>query len=77
MITTDWTAAATLQARDDSGSELDYTFTVLRKGSLGELVRAVAGMQADERSRVVIEVAGGKSLNVAEILALAAQENLP
>jgi len=77
MTTTDWTAAATLHVRDDGGSEMDFNFTALRSGTLGELVRAVAAMPADERARVVIDVAGGKSLNVAEILALAAQENLP
>ncbi len=77
MPTTDWGAAATLHARDDGGSEMHYNFTVLAAGPLGQLVRQVAAMPADERARVVLDVAGGKSLNVSEILALAAQDDLP
>lgn len=77
MSIPDWNAAATLHARDDGGSEMQYNFTVLATGTLGELVRRVATMPSAERARVVIDVAGGKSLNVSEILALAAQEELP
>ena len=77
MPTTDWAAPATLHARDDGGSEMHYNFAVLGTGPLGDLVRQVAAMPAEERARVVIDVAGGKSLNVSEILALAAQEDLP
>ncbi len=72
----DWNATATLQARDDDGSEMHYNFAVLATGPLGELVRSVAAMPADERARVVIDVAGGSTLNVGEILALAAHEDL-
>jgi hypothetical protein len=77
MPTPDWNAPATLHARDDGGSEMQYNFTVLSTGTLAELVRQVAAMPTDERARVVIDVAGSTSLNVTEILALAAQENVP
>ena len=77
MPTTDWDAPATLHARDDGGSEMHYNFAVLATGPLGELVRQVAAMPADERARIVLDVAGGKSLNISEILALAAQDDLP
>lgn len=72
----DWNAAATLHARDDGGSEMHYNFAVLATGPLGDLVRSVAAMPAEECARVVIDVAGGNTLNVGEILALAAHEDL-
>lgn len=77
MDVIDWNAAAALHRRDDSGSELQYNFAELRKGTLGDLVRAVAQMDGDERARLVIDVAGGQSLGVPEILALAARADLP
>lgn len=77
MEAIDWSVAATLSERDDSGSDLHYHFRKLRDGSLGELVRAVAAMPAAENARLVLEVPGGKTLNVGEILALAQREDLP
>jgi hypothetical protein len=74
MSATDWAAQATLRERDDSGSELQYNFVVLKQASLRELVADVVAMDSDQRARVVIEVAGGKSLNIGEILALSAKE---
>ena len=73
----DWQTPATLHSRDDDGSDMHYDFRELRKGPLSELVRHVATLSADERSRVVIDVAGGSTLNVAEILDLAQREDLP
>jgi hypothetical protein len=73
----DWNAPATLTERDDSGSDLHYHFRTVSKGSLGELVRSVAVMPAADRARLVLEVAGGKTLNIGEILALAQREDLP
>lgn len=72
----DWNAEATLHERDDAGSELQYNFNVVKKAPLRELVTLVATMTADERSRLIIDIAGGKSLNVGEILALANSEGL-
>ena len=77
MEAIDWSVPATLSERDDSGSDLHYHFRKLRDGSLGELVRAVAAMPAAENARLVLEVPGGKTLNVGEILALAQREDLP
>lgn len=69
----DWNAEATLHERDDSGSELQYNFNVLKKGPLRDLVAEVVAMDVAQRARLVIDVAGGKSLNVGEILDLAAK----
>lgn len=77
MEAIDWNAPAALHQRDDSGSDMHYSFKTLRKGRLGELVRDVAAMTPIDRARVVIDVEGGKSLNVGEILALAEREDLP
>ena len=73
----DWNAPATLHARDDGGSDMHYDFRTVRKGSLGEMVRDVASMTSDSRARLVIEVAGGRTLGVGEILELAKSEDLP
>ena len=76
MAGLDWDAEATLHERDDSGSELQYNFTLLKKGTLRELVADVVAMDGGQRARVVIEVAGGKSLGLGEILELAAREDM-
>ena len=76
MSATDWDAQATLRERDDGGSDLQYNFAVLKTGALREMVAHVVAMEAAQRARVVIEVAGGRSLNVTEILELAAKEGL-
>lgn len=76
MDAIDWNADATLHVRDDDGSEMQYNFTKLGQGPLRDLVSRVAAMSADERARLVINVAGGKSLNVQEIIALAKQEGI-
>ncbi|MFM7404717.1 MAG: hypothetical protein ACKO1N_11680 [Erythrobacter sp.] len=72
----DWDAEATVHERDDGGSELQYNFAVLRQGALREMVAYVVAMEATQRARVVIEVAGGRSLNLPEILELSAKEGL-
>ncbi len=77
MEAIDWNAPAKLTERDDRGSDLHYHFRTLSEGPLGELVRAVTAMSTTERARIVLEVAGGKTMNVGEILALAQREDLP
>lgn len=72
----DWNAEATLHERDDAGSEMQYNFNVLNKAPLRDLVTQVVAMSTDERARLVIDIAGGKSLNVAEILEIAKAEGL-
>ena len=72
----EWDAEAVLHERDDAGSELQYNFTVLARGSLRAMVAQVAAMEPAQRARVVVEVAGGRSLGIGEILELAAKEGL-
>ena len=72
----DWNAEATLHERDDAGSELQYNFNVIKKAPLRDLVAEVVTMSADERARLIIDVAGGKSLNVGEIMELAKSEGM-
>lgn len=76
MSEPDWDAQATLHERDDGGSELQYNFAVLAKGSLRAMVAHVVAMEPAQRARVVIEVAGGKSMGLGDILELAAKEGL-
>ena len=77
MEAIDWNAPATLTERDDSGSDMHYHFRKVAEGPLAELVRTVAGMTVADRARLVLEVPGGKTLNVGEILALAQRDDLP
>jgi hypothetical protein len=72
----DWDAEATLHERDDAGSELHYNFAELRTGPLRDIVAQVAAMDSARRARLVVAVAGGQSLGVSEVLALAQQEGL-
>lgn len=72
----DWNAEATLHERDDAGSDLQYNFNVIRKAPLRDLVADVVAMATDERARLVIDVAGGKSLNIGEIIDLAKSAGL-
>lgn len=72
----DWGAPATLIERDDGGSDLHYDFRNIGTGTLGELVRQVAAMPADQRARLVID-SGHSTLNVGEIMALAQRDDLP
>jgi len=76
MAELDWDAEATLHERDDDGSELQYNFTELTTGPLRDIVAQVAAMDSAQRARLVVAVAGGKSLGVSEILALAQEEGL-
>ena len=77
MDTVDWSAPATLQERDDAGSDMHFHFRTVRQSTLGALVREVAALPIAERARVVIDVAGGSTLSVGEILTLAQREDLP
>lgn len=76
MEAVDWNAAATLHERDDDGSEMHFNFREVKKGRLGELVREVAAMPAADRARLVIDVVGGGTMNVGQIMDLAAREDL-
>lgn len=76
MRAIDWSVPATLHERDDGGSDLHYDFRTIATGTLGELVRRVAGLSSAERARLVID-SGGGTINVGEIMALAQREDLP
>lgn len=76
MDSIDLQADGTLHERDDGGSEMQYNFSVVQKGPIAELLRAVVAMTAEQRARLVLDVPGGRSLSVGEMLALAAQEGL-
>ncbi len=73
----DWSAPAKLIERDDAGSEMSYDFHERRSGTLGDLVRAVAAMPPAERTRLVIDAGAQGTLNVAQIMVLAAREDSP
>jgi hypothetical protein len=66
-----------LHERDDGGSDMHFSFRTVRTATLGSLVREVAAMPAAARARLVIDISGGTTLNVGEILALAQREDMP
>ena len=70
-----WDDCATLHARDGGG--LLHGFKVIRKGTMAELVRAVAALPADERSHYMIEKAGDRQYQPYEIMALAKRPDFP
>jgi len=76
MESVDLQAEGTLHERDDGGSEMQYNFSVVQKGQIAELLRSVVAMTAEQRARLVLDVPGGRSLNVGEMLALAEREGL-
>lgn len=76
MQAIDWNAPATLIERNDAGSDLHYDFRTIATGSLGELVRRVAGLGVNERARLVID-SGDATLNVGQIMELAGRDDLP
>lgn len=73
----DWNAPAKLIERDDSGSELTYDFHERAVGTLGELVGKVAAMSAHERARLVIDAGAQGTINVVQIIELAARDDFP
>lgn len=77
MTLVDWSAQAKLLERQDGGSDLYYEFTQLRGAPLSELVADVAAMPAADRARMVIDAGPGGTLNVGDILALAARDDYP
>ncbi|WP_293880193.1 hypothetical protein [Sphingomonas sp.] len=77
MKTPDWSAPAKLIERDDSGSEMSYDFHERDTGTLAEMVAKVAGMTAHERARMVIDGGAQGTINVAQIVELAARDDFP
>lgn len=73
----DWSAMARLYERDDSGSEMYYEFRELGTGTLAALVRQVAALPPAERARLVIDRGVAGTINIGDIMALAARADLP
>lgn len=73
----DWTASATMLARDDSGSDRDIDFRTLATGPLASLVAKVVAMPPIERARILIDRGAAGTITVAEILALAQRDDFP
>jgi hypothetical protein len=73
----DWNAPAKLIERGDSGSEMTYDFHERGAGTLGELVAKVAAMNAHERARMVIDAGMQGTINVGQIIELAARDDFP
>ncbi len=67
----DWTAAATLLERDDSGSDRDVDFRTVARGPLRDLVARVAAMAPAQRARVVIDRGPAGTIAVSQIMRLA------
>lgn len=67
---TDWTAPAKLIERTDDGSEMSFEFEERGRGTLGQLVTQVCGMDATERARVVIDAGAQGTFNIGQILAM-------
>lgn len=73
----DWTSAARLHERDDSGSDMYFDFRTLKEGTLAELVAYVSALDGDARARLVIDSAQTGSIGIADILALAEHIDFP
>jgi hypothetical protein len=73
----DWNAPAKLIERDDSGSEMTYDFHERAAGTLGELVARVVAMTAHERARMVIDAGAQGTINVGQIIEMAARDDFP
>ena len=72
-----WDAAAQVHERDDAGSDMFYEFKTLKTGTLAELVEYVVSLPTDQKARVVIDAAGVGSLNIHDIVNLAARPDFP
>ena len=72
----DWEAYSTLHRADDGGGLLDAA-KIIRQGTLGELVRYVMMLPEDKRGEYVIQKAGDRRFDYAEIAALASREGFP
>jgi hypothetical protein len=71
MDAIDWKAPARLRGRNDAGSD-----EVARDGTVRELVHQVSLLSAEHREGIVLEVEGGRTLDLQDILELAARGDL-
>lgn len=77
MTPVDWNAKATLQQRDDSGSDMFYGFETIGEGPLADMVGRVMEMPPHDRARVVLDVAGLGMLNVGQVVELSGRDDFP
>jgi len=71
-----WNDCATLHRRQDGGGLL-HGFKAIRKGTLAQLVRALALLPAEERAHYMIEKAGDRQYHPDEIMALGRRPDFP
>ncbi|MBC7160017.1 MAG: hypothetical protein H5U21_08220 [Porphyrobacter sp.] len=72
----DWDDHASIHLADD-GQGLFDGLKALHRGTLAQMVAMVAAMPDDERVRYVIQKAGDRRLEAAEIMALAGRSDFP
>lgn len=77
MTDPDWSAPAKLIERDDGGSEMFFHFEEVGTGTLAELVARVAAMTPQQRARLVIDAGAAGTVNVPQIMDLAARPDFP
>ncbi len=70
-----WDDRATLHRRDDGG--LLHDFRSRREGTFAELVRFVAALPEEDRAGYVIDKAGDREFELAEIMGLARRVDFP
>ncbi len=73
----DWNAEAIVQERDDGGSDMYYEFKTVARGSVAAMVTHVCALPSEEQARLVMDVKGGGTLNIAQINALAQRADFP
>jgi hypothetical protein len=74
MDAIDWKAPARLHGSEGAASGSDSHGP--REGTVAELVHHVSLLSAEHRAGLAIELKGGRSLDLGEILELAAREDL-
>ena len=77
MTSIDWMASATLQQREDGGSDMFYGFETIGEGPLAAMVARVLEMSPHDRARVVLDVKGMGTLDVNQIVTLSRREDFP
>ena len=77
MNSIDWNAHATLQQRDDAGSDMYFAFETIGEGPLAAMVERAMAMAPHERARLVLDVRGVGMLDVGRIAELSRREDFP
>lgn len=77
MTSIDWDSIATLQQRDDAGSDMFVEFKHIGDGSLAEMIGRVMQMPPHDRARVVLDAKGLGMLDVGQIVELSRRPDFP